>query len=114
MADTTKATGATTAAGEVEGEAHAHHPTPNEYVRIAVVLAVLTALEVSTYYFEFGRAALPLLIALMAIKFVMVAGFFMHLRYDTKLFGRFLYTGLAWAVVLYTLTLLIFVVDANQ
>ena len=61
-----------------------------------------------------ATSALPLLIVLMAIKFVMVAGFFMHLRFDTKLFGRFLYTGLAWAVVLYTLTLLVFVVDANQ
>lgn len=110
MADTTR----TDTPAEAEGAAHGHHPTQSEYVRIAVVLAILTALEVSTYYFDFGSAALPLLIALMAIKFVMVAGFFMHLRFDTKLFGRFLYTGLAWAVVLYTLTLLVFVVDANQ
>ena len=110
MAETTQAN----APAEAGDEAHAHHPSPQQYVRIAVVLAILTALEVSTYYFEFGRAALPLLIALMAIKFVMVAGSFMHLRFDAKLFGRFLYTGLAWAVVLYTLTLLVFVVDANQ
>ena len=50
----------------------------------------------------------------MIVKFVMVAGFFMHLRYDTKLFSRFMYTGLGFAIVLYTATLLIFVVDANQ
>lgn len=110
MADTTQAD----APAEAEGGAHGHHPTQQEYIRIAVVLAILTALEVSTYYFEFGRAALPLLIVLMAIKFVMVAGFFMHLRYDTKLFSRFMYTGLGFAIVLYTATLLIFVVDANQ
>ncbi len=104
-----------TAAETAEHEEHAgHHPTPQEYVRIALILAALTALEVSTYYFEFGAAAIPLLIALMVIKFVMVAGFFMHLRFDTKLFGRFMYTGLGFAVVLYTATLLIFVVDANQ
>jgi cytochrome c oxidase subunit IV len=105
----------TPAAGAVEHEEHAgHHPTPAEYVRIALILAVLTALEVSTYYFDFGRAGIPLLIVLMIIKFVMVASFFMHLRYDTKLFGRFMYTGLGFAIVLYALTLLIFVVDANQ
>jgi cytochrome c oxidase subunit 4 len=105
----------TQAAGAVEHGEHAgHHPTPAEYVRIALILAVLTALEVSTYYFEFGRAAIPLLIVLMVIKFIMVASFFMHLRYDTKLFGRFMYTGLGFAIVLYTATLLIFVVDANQ
>jgi cytochrome c oxidase subunit 4 len=105
----------TSAAGAVEQDDHAgHHPSPSEYIRIALILAVLTALEVSTYYFDFGRAGIPLLIILMAIKFVMVASFFMHLRYDTKLFGRFMYTGLGFALVLYTATLLIFVVDANQ
>jgi cytochrome c oxidase subunit 4 len=104
-----------TAADAVEHDDHAgHHPTPAEYVRIALILALLTALEVSTYYFDFGRAGIPLLIILMVIKFVMVASFFMHLRYDTRLFGRVMYTGLGFAIVLYTLTLLIFVVDANQ
>ena len=83
-------------------------------MRIALILAVLTALEVSTYYFDFGRAGIPLLVILMVVKFVMVASFFMHLRFDTKLFSRFMYTGLGFALVLYTATLLIFVVDANQ
>jgi cytochrome c oxidase subunit 4 len=105
----------TSTAGAVDHDAHAgHHPTPAEYVRIALILAALTALEVSTYYFEFGRAGIPLLIALMVIKFIMVASFFMHLRYDSKLFGRFLYTGLGFALVLYSATYLIFVVDATQ
>lgn len=107
-------TSGSTAPEAVDHDAHdGHHPTPAEYVRIALILAALTALEVSTYYFEFGAAAIPLLVVLMAIKFVMVAGFFMHLRFDTKLFGRFMYTGLGFAVVLYTATLLIFVVDAD-
>jgi cytochrome c oxidase subunit 4 len=105
----------TAAAGAVDHGAHAgHHPSPAEYVRIALILGLLTALEVSTYYFEFGRAGIPLLIGLMIVKFIMVASFFMHLRYDTKLFGRFLYTGLGFALVLYSATYLIFVVDATQ
>ncbi len=108
-------TSGTPTADAVDQDEHAgHHPTPQEYVRIAGILAALTALEVSTYYFDFGRAGIPLLVVLMIIKFVMVASFFMHLRFDTKLFGRFMYTGLGFAVVLYTATLLIFVVDANQ
>jgi cytochrome c oxidase subunit IV len=78
-----------------------HHPTPREYVRIAIVLAVLTALEVSTYFVDFGGIAIPLLVVLMLIKFVLVAGFFMHLRFDTKLYGRLLYGGLGFAVTLY-------------
>lgn len=89
----------------------AHHPTPRDYVRIAVILGVLTALEVSTYFVEFGALAIPLLIVLMAIKFVMVAGFFMHLRFDTKIYGRLLYGGLLGAMGLYGIALLIMFFD---
>jgi cytochrome c oxidase subunit 4 len=100
---------------QVEDADHdGHHPTQGEYIRIALVLGLLTALEVSTYYFEFGRFGIPLLVILMVIKFIMVASFFMHLRYDTKLFGRFMYTGLAFALVLYAATLLIIVRGAGQ
>jgi cytochrome c oxidase subunit IV len=45
---------------------------------------------------------------LMLIKFVLVAGFFMHLRFDTKLYGRMLYGGLLiLAIGLYAITLVI-------
>ena len=91
------------------GHAHAH-PTPRDYVRIALILAVLTALEVSTYFLDFGRLAIPLLVILMVIKFVMVAGWFMHLKFDTRLYTILLYTGLAFALVLYILTLIIVMV----
>jgi cytochrome c oxidase subunit 4 len=89
-------------------KAHAgHHPTPRDYVRIAVILAVLTALEVSTYFVDFGPIGIPLLVVLMIIKFILVAGFFMHLRFDTKLYGRMLYGGLFLALGLYAITLVI-------
>ncbi len=84
-----------------------HHPTPREYVNIAIMLAILTALEVSTYFVDFGRIAIPLLIILMTIKFIMVASFFMHLKFDSKLFGRMLYGGLILALGLYAVTLII-------
>ncbi len=95
-------------------EQHTHaHPTPRKYVRIALILGVLTALEVSTYFLDFGRVAIPLLIVLMAIKFVMVAGWFMHLKFDSAWFTLMMYTGLAFALVLYTITLVVVVVGHN-
>jgi cytochrome c oxidase subunit IV len=100
-----------THATSASDEAHAHHPTPRQYVRIAIILAVLTALEVSTYFFEFGPLAIPLLIVLMAIKFVMVASWFMHLKFDSKVFGRMMYTGLILALSLYLLTAAIMLLD---
>lgn len=99
---------ATETQGTQEHESHEAHPGPAKYVQIAVVLAVLTALEVSTYYLDFGPFGIPLLIVLMFIKFVLVANWFMHLRFDTKLYTRLLYTGLGFALVLYALTLTLF------
>lgn len=85
-----------------------HHPTPRQYVEIAVVLAVLTGLEVAASFVDIGPAFLPTLIALMAIKFVLVAGWFMHLKYDTHLYSRLVAVGLIGAIVLYTVVLLVF------
>lgn len=101
----------TTEAHTADDAGHHDHPTPRDYVRIAIILAILTALEVSTYFLDFGPVGIPLLIVLMIIKFIMVAGIFMHLRFDTKLYGRFLYGGLLLAVGLYTATLIIMVFD---
>ena len=91
----------------------AHHPSAADYVRIALILAFLTALEVSTYYFDFGRAGVPLLIVLMAIKFVLVVNEFMHLKYDTNVYRRLMVTGLVGAVLLYSITLVLFVIDRS-
>ncbi len=41
----------------------------------------------------------------MIIKFVMVANFFMHLKFDNRIYSRMLYGGLGLAVTLYALTL---------
>jgi cytochrome c oxidase subunit 4 len=79
------------------------HPSPREYVHIALVLAVLTALEVSTYFFDFGVIAIPLLVVLMVVKFLYVAGWFMHLKFDSPIYSRLMYTGLAFALVLYAI-----------
>lgn len=98
---------------DTEHPSTAHHgPEPREYVRIALVLAALTALEVSTYFVDFGPLGIPLLIGLMFIKFVMVANFFMHLKFDNRLYTRLLYTGLILAITLYALTLLIMYVGS--
>ncbi len=99
---------------ELEHPRGGHHPTPRDYVRIAVILAVLTALEVSTYFFEFGPLGIPVLVVLMIIKFLMVAGFFMHLRFDVPLYTRLLYTGLFLALVLYAITLAVLVLDGGD
>ena len=71
------------------------------YIRIAVILAAITGLEVSTYYVDFGVLFLPALLIMMVIKFVMVVSYFMHLTFDTKMFSFLFYAGLVLAIGVY-------------
>ena len=63
--------------------------------RSRVILTVITVVEVWVYYIPASspRAAfVPSLLIMSAVKFVIVVMFYMHLRYDHKLF-RALFTG---------------------
>ena len=91
---------------ETARRARAHrHPTPREYVRIAVVLAVATALEVGLFYFNVGALTTAVLLGLMVIKFALVALMFMHLRFDTPFLSRVFLVGIVLAVSLYAVVL---------
>jgi cytochrome c oxidase subunit 4 len=78
------------------------------YVRIAVILAAITALEVATYYVDFGALFLPSLLIMMAVKFYIVVSFFMHLKFDNKLFSWVFYAGLFLAMTVYGIFLATF------
>jgi cytochrome c oxidase subunit 4 len=85
------------------------HPSPKEYIRIAIVLGIVTAAEVGVYYLELARGLLiPLLFGFAAIKFALVVLWYMHLRFDSKTYARFFMLGLAGAVTLYTIVLITF------
>jgi cytochrome c oxidase subunit 4 len=74
------------------------HPSPFAYVAIAVFLAVITSIEVAVYYIHELRPLLaPILLTLSATKFATVAAFYMHLRFDSKLFTYFFVGGLLLA-----------------
>ncbi len=92
---------------------HAHdHPTPGTYAKIGLVLFVLTALEVGLYEMTFGEHAgplghsiepffIPILLLLSAVKFALVAMYYMHLKNDSKLFsGVFVFPLIIAAVVI--------------
>lgn len=90
-----------------QNETTAHHPTPKQYVQIALFLALLTGIEVALFYVEEGVGAIgpkvtgPILILLSFIKFVIVVGWYMHLRYEKSLVSKFFTVGAAAALVLY-------------
>lgn len=78
------------------------------YVRIAIILGIITALEVSTYYVNFGPLFLPALLIMMIIKFIMVVSYFMHLKFDNRLYSMMFYAGLILAVGVYMTALATF------
>ena len=81
------------------------HPGPGEYVKVALILAVVTAAEVGAYYIHtIPRGAFAgMLLVMMAVKFSLVGLWFMHLRFDSPLFRRFFITGIVLALAVYTI-----------
>ena len=89
-----------------------HHPTTKQYIQIALVLAVLTAIEIALFYIEeavgMGGWEGPLLVGLSTIKFVAVVGWFMHLRFENSFLSRFFGAGFVLAMILYGIVLAAF------
>ena len=83
------------------------HPSPVKYVGIAILLAIITALEVALYYINMPSALLvAFLLTLAILKFTMVAAFFMHLKFDSPMLRRLFITGIILAGVVYTVAML--------
>ncbi len=96
-----------TAVDAVEAHDDDHgHPGDLFYLKIAGVLAFFTALEVGTYFIEDTAPRWFLFLSLtvlMIIKFVMVAAYFMHLKYDTKWFTYVFTAGMVLAMGVYAI-----------
>jgi cytochrome c oxidase subunit IV len=83
-----------TAEAHEMGEVH-EHPTWKQYKWVALILTVITIVEVWVYYIPaFVASALfvPSLLIMSAVKFAIVVLYYMHLKYDHKLF-KALFTG---------------------
>ena len=87
--------------------AHRAHPTPAMYWGIALFLAVVTAIEVAIPSISaLDPVKVPLLLVLAAVKFGTVVAFFMHLRYDKKLYRTLFLFGVIGVIPLFLVVLL--------
>jgi len=85
------------------------HTTVKTYIQVAIVLAIITALEVATLYVPgIPNPVLVIsLLAMSAVKFYLVVGFFMHLKSDHQIM-RALFVGpliIAIAIILAVMAL---------
>jgi cytochrome c oxidase subunit 4 len=84
----------------VHAAEHAH-PGSRTYITIALILTVITAIEVAVYYVPALLPLIfPILLVLSAIKFVLVVGWFMHLRFDHISYTWYFGGGLALALTI--------------
>lgn len=80
---------------------HDHGLSDWGYIKVALLLAALTAAEVLIYFEPPGVLEKPLLLILMVVKFEIVVAYFMHLRFDNKLFTWMFVGGLVLAIAVY-------------
>lgn len=93
----------------MSNDTHHHTPSPAQYWKIALGLAVVTGIEVALYYIdrqlELGALNAGMLILLSFIKFFVVVGWFMHLRFEKRSLSRFFTGGFVLALSLYAVVL---------
>lgn len=103
-------------------DADHHGPTDRKLVHLAILLAGITAVEVAWSYLPIFEDATGLtsffeiagLFVMMMWKFVIVAGTFMHLKFDNRLLTRIFYAGFALAVTVYLAALVMFEIFSSS
>jgi caa(3)-type oxidase subunit IV len=91
------------------GPARHTHPSAKEYVRIGMILVVLTAIEVWISYSGLPHGLMIALLFFFAfVKFALVVLWFMHLRFDDVRYSRFFIMGFVGACILFLVVLLLF------
>ena len=82
------------------------HPGPLEYAQIGSILAFITGVEVAIYYLGLAHTLLVIaLLVLSATKFSMVVLWFMHLKFDHRLFSTMFILGFILALSVFTVAL---------
>jgi len=77
-----------------------HHPTTAQYLKVAVILAILTAIEFGVLYVPALRPVVVAILWILSIaKFALVAMYFMHLRFDRRFLTAIFVACLAVALV---------------
>lgn len=75
------------------------------YLSVFVGLIVLLLLTIGMTYVDLGDFNLVVALAISIAKTLLIAAFFMHLRYSSRLTWFFAVAGVFWLMFLFTLSL---------
>lgn len=88
-----------------------NHPSELQYVKIAAILGFITALEVGVYYIKSLKPLIvPVLLSMALVKFFLVAMWFMHLKFDSRIFRRLFVLGIILALIVFSIVLVTFTI----
>ncbi len=73
------------------------HASPRTYLAVFIALAGLTLLEVGVTYIE-NLPRIPILLPMAFVKAALVATFYMHLKYDKRVFALIFVVGVLGAI----------------
>ena len=91
------------------GHEHGSHASPSFYWAIGGILCVITAVEVAIFYIPaLSGVLVPLLLTLSAAKFLLVVMFFMHLKFDSRVFTGLFLSGLVLATFMTVALIVLF------
>lgn len=94
-------TDTTHAHADAAHDEHDDHMSDGKYIQIALLLGAITAIEVALSYIDVGKLFVPALVICMVAKFAIVAGYFMHLKFDNTLLTRVFVSGIILAIGVY-------------
>lgn len=84
---------------------HDDHVSDWVYIKVAALLAFLTAVEVFMHFESVHQLSdtmiTIILLVLMVLKFALVGLYFMHLKYDNSVFTKMLGSGLVFVYPVY-------------
>jgi cytochrome c oxidase subunit 4 len=82
------------------------HPGPLEYAQIGLILVVITSIEVAIYYVGLSQTMLVIaLLIFSAAKFTLVVLWFMHLKFDDRLFSTIFVLGFLLALSIFAVAI---------
>jgi len=100
--------------GHVGQGAHGDHASPRTYWAIGGILTVITAVEVAIFYIPaMAPILVPVLLTLSATKFLLVVMFFMHLKFDSRIFSGVFLAGMVLASFMTVALIILFQVLPN-
>jgi cytochrome c oxidase subunit IV len=89
----------------MQGHVHEHIDPVKTYALVLIVLLIATVVTTLVAFVDLGNFSVVVALAIAVCKMLLVALFFMHVRYSTRLTKLVLAGGLMWLGILLLLTL---------